>query len=241
MVHERTGPPVSIRRKMTEEVGHDQNARRAVIERVFVRPAQTLNFQNFNFTAPSVRGGTERLHGQTARPAKARRSEIRKTGEDRLSFLCESVVHDRCLHQPSRLAKTANCSFILRFERSAGMDDQTSVSQSQEGHVAQEIDPEGAQWKLHDCDVFAELQPAFHLVCTLVALVAGKLESQPPNSLGRFALEGQFSIAHINADGLTLAKLPFQDLQAKRIENFLLDGTLQRPCSVNRIITFAAD
>lgn len=145
-----------IRRKMKEQVGHHQNVRRAMIEHVFVRPAQTLNFQDFNFAAPFVGGRMEGVNGQDARPAKAQGSEIGNSGEGRPSLLCEGVVHDRRLHQPARLAKAANGSYILRFERSAGMDDKTSASQSQKSYVAQEVNPEGAQWKLHDCNMFAE-------------------------------------------------------------------------------------
>jgi hypothetical protein len=45
----------------------------------------------------------------------------------------------------------------------------------------------------------------------------------------------------VDFDSLAFPDFAFKDVNAKRIENFLLDGALERTCSVNRVVTFARD
>jgi hypothetical protein len=45
----------------------------------------------------------------------------------------------------------------------------------------------------------------------------------------------------IHADRLPFVNFTFQNLETERIENFFLNGALERACAVNGIVTFARD
>src|SRR6266566_5405093 len=49
------------------------------------------------------------------------------------------------------------------------------------------------------------------------------------------------TVLSIDVDGLAFADFTFENVDAKRVENFFLDGALERARAVNRIVTFARD
>ena len=51
----------------------------------------------------------------------------------------------------------------------------------------------------------------------------------------------QRSVPRVDANGLPFVEFPFQNLQAKRIENLFLDRALQRPRAINRVVALARD
>ena len=54
-------------------------------------------------------------------------------------------------------------------------------------------------------------------------------------------IELERAILCVDANGLAFADFAFEDVDAKRIENFFLDCALEWTRSVNRIVTFARD
>src|SRR5437762_10061487 len=54
-------------------------------------------------------------------------------------------------------------------------------------------------------------------------------------------IELERAVLCIDANGLAFADLAFEDVDAKWVENFFLDGALEGTRSVNRIVTFARD
>ena len=79
---------------------------------------------------------------------------------------------------------------------------------------------------------FTDVQPrrrrqrALHWLNRRSDLLGGKLE---------------LPIFFVHLDGLPLAEFSLQDIEAQGIEQIALNDALQRPCTINRIITFPCE